>query len=327
MKQTANNRRTNQGFLRVPYVWLRGGSSLSLSALITKAAVFSFTKPDEAAEFTYKDLKERYALSHATVARCVTSLCTRGEIRRGDRKRDYRCDGTSSDEVFIKVEEWLFHARFGAEEEYLTRSEIMILSLVRSHPDNFTASVRGIARILDLSPTTVCAAREKLLRLHLIYCLPGRGKGKPSIYTSHESLLRAKKREFTRPAHQSVQKRSNVVSDADARAERERYYAELQQREERRVRYFEDLLQKDPAYARAHVSLRKLEIDVVKAEISGENVEALKAEETNLRALLARRMTALNVSPKDLERRVECERCKDTGIRQDGTFCDCYLRR
>ncbi|MBO5046729.1 MAG: hypothetical protein J6C93_07695 [Clostridia bacterium] len=177
MRKTANNRRTNQGFLRVPYVWLRGGSSLSLSALITKAAVFSFTKPDEAAEFTYKDLKERYALSHATVARCVTSLCTRGEIRRGDRKRDYRCDGTSSDEVFIKVEEWLFHARFGAEEEYLTRSEIMILSLVRSHPDNFTASVRGIARILDLSPTTVCAAREKLLRLHLIYCLPGRGKG------------------------------------------------------------------------------------------------------------------------------------------------------
>ena len=327
MKKTANNRRTSQGFIRVPYVWRRGGSSLSLSALITKAAVFSFTKADEGAEFTYKDLEKRYALSHATVARCVTSLCKSGEIRRGTRKRDYRCDGTSSDEVFIKVEEWLFHARFGAREEYLTRSEIMILSLVRSHPDNFTASVRGIARILALSPTTVSAAREKLLRLHLIYCLPGRGKGKPSIYTSHESLLRAKKREFTRPTHQSVQKRSNVVSDADARAERERYYAELQQREERRVRYFEDLLQKDPAYARAHVSLRKLEIDVVKAEVSGENVEALKAEETNLRALLARRMTALNVSPKDLERRIECGRCRDTGVREDGTYCDCYRRR
>ena len=112
---------------------------------------------------------------------------------------------------------------------------------------------------------------------------------------------------------------------ADARSERERFYAARRAKAETRARKAAELAEKDAAFVRADGAVKKGEIELAKAEVFApstlptirERVEAARRART---AALAN----LGLTDADFLPRYACTKCSDTGFLPDGKMCDCY---
>lgn len=250
---------------------------------------------------------------------------------------------------YISIELYLYRTKFiikgEAEPQYLTDSEIDVLSLIKTHCGNekgngkFVGSVRGIARTLNLSKTAVQTSIERLIRAGLIYrTKEGTGKNgyKRSEYTVNEKLLRRMKRKEeraekaaeTEEKQTKYDRRTEAERAADARAEYEKHYAERQRKANERVEWFTERLNGDNTYQIAERRIRALDIEIARAEAYGSgNLAKLKEEQTRRKAERARRMAELNITEKDLIPKWQCTKCKDTGYKKDGRMCDCYPKR
>lgn len=330
--------RTHNGFNRLPYKWFKGEKRrLNGSERAILSAVYSFSA-ENSATFKYADLEERFKMSHATVARSISRLMQDGLLARENKLSHYTCaeSGAGKDEYnkipSIRIEEWLYLANFGTElaPEYLTKLQVEILSLIRTHAERangkgeFYGSYRAIARILDLDPSTVSKAIARLKGLQIIFTRPAPNGKRYSVFTVHSSLLREAKKQIVKTLPK-VTAPVNRIEEADRRAERESYYSALQARAQTRKEAFEATLRRDGTYEKAERELRTLEISIVKAELAGaSDLALLRQKEMRLKATMAARMAALGISSEDLRPTYVCQKCSDTGVLPNGRYCNCY---
>lgn len=330
------------GSLRVPYSYYKRNHG-SRSKILLLSTIFTFSK-NSTCNLSFNKFAERLSLSRSTVARGIKALKDSGEILQDKSRRScaaYTDAKRTSDRGFVKVDLYfyftLFTIRREKDQRYLTKAEIDVLSLIKTHCSNkenggnFLGSVRGIAGTLNLNKNTVQNALSVLLRAGLIY-RPSDYRGvngnKRSVYTVNMKLLRRSERNYKKTLVTATLPKKALTPEekaADARAARERYYFERRNRSENRVQYFKDKLNQDVTYKAINTAYRSLTPKIGYAEAHHlPDLEALRAQKQELKEQRKRRMAEFGISEEDLTPRWVCEKCQDTGYLPNGHMCDCY---
>lgn len=347
---------TENGFAIIPYplfkkkVHPKNGRFLRKAEILILGTIFGFSSAKENASCnkTYRTFEENLNLSHGTVARAIKEL-KEAELIIQDKSRricsSYRFNNPKKSKKFIVIDFFLYATKFTVrgetEPRYLTKSEIEVLSLIRTHCSNkhgkgfFESSVRGIASILNLCDTTVQKCITTLLHADLIF-RPENEKGinnyQRSRFTVNKKLLRKSEKKFQKQASptaplpsKEVRAKEQEIENANARAERERYYMRLQNIANSRAKAFQERLEADDTYKRVDTDRRKLEPQIGRAEaFCLPELTELYEKRRKLLAERARRMAELNISEADLQPIWHCPKCSDTGFRPNGRMCDCY---
>ncbi len=121
------------------------------------------------------------------------------------------------------------------------------------------------------------------------------------------------------------EKKPSLVADADARADRERWYAERRQKALGDAEKIRKTFLKDETFAEIEKRLRVIACEQGKAEARGDKAKASKLEQEKARLTLQKRgiIERNGMTEEDLEPKWNCAKCKDTGF-VDGIPCDCY---
>ena len=124
---------------------------------------------------------------------------------------------------------------------------------------------------------------------------------------------------------QFTEYKSEAAISADARTERERYYAPLRRRAIAKAEQAIAAAEKDEQFAKAERAIKKGEIELAKAELfAPETLPDLRAKLQEARRARSQAMTRLGFTEKDFTPQYACPKCSDTGFLPDGKMCDCY---
>lgn len=326
------------------------GRKLSRAQLTVLGAILSYSnvkgKPDALCQLSYSSFEKQYRVSRASIARAISTALDAGIItqdKSNPAHASYKYIESNQDQGYIVTENYLYKTKFAvkgeAEPRYLTRSAIDVLSLIKTHCENkkgngkFRGSVRGIMSTLNLSKRTVQKAISLLLAAELIF-RPDRGINSHfrSEFTVNKKLLRTVRKQY-RKENAALARRSSTennpewIAAADAKADRDRFYAARRHLAEAPVEQFQRQLDADKRYHELDVEQRKLTPHIARLEVAGEHAKAeeCKRKQKSLKVQMARRMEALGISSDDLKPVYECNLCNDTGVRvKDHRMCDCY---
>ena len=290
-------------------------------------------------EETYPEMAKVLNCSRSSVARWVKRLNEKGLIKRLNGTRsEYKTDESAKDsDGFIITPSFFYTTEFTfrSGRRYLRQNETDIASYILSWSLNpktkgYKGSIGNIARTLGISTTTVSEAIEALTETGLIKreetsdTLNGAAIFK---YTADKDLVTAVRKAFRKSGKE--EKLPENVRRINEKAERESYYSKLRAEAEREAEKRSRSLRLDGKYAAAFRERRKLDV----AE-SRETSEAKRREIKNRREILWNTITdrarAFGFSETELSElgevlpRYKCRKCSDTGIKQDGTYCDCY---
>ncbi len=115
------------------------------------------------------------------------------------------------------------------------------------------------------------------------------------------------------------------VEQANAKADRERYYAQIREKEQSRVDALLATANKNAAFKDVSIALSQMELDIAKAEVrSPEKVDGLQAKRKDLLKERARILQTLGIAESDLKVNYTCPICKDSGFLKNGKPCSCY---
>ncbi len=337
------------GFCRRPYTLFKktiDGKNLTRVENIIFSAISSFSGEDARCKLSYSGFSERYNVSRASVARTIRKGKAAGLIEQDKSNRacaSYRMAENDMTGGYIITEDYLYHVLFSVcgQARKLTRATVDVLSLIKTHCDNkngdgcFTGSVRSIMTILHLSKRTVQQALKLLLNADLIF-RPHKGINNRSksefhinktFFRKFENAMRKKPAANGKPA--SEVRTPRFVAEADARADRERFYAQRRSQAEAKVKPFRIALDTDPIYHNLEAQRRPLSFLIAKADVAGDAAQSkeLTAKEQDLTKRMLQRMKELGISPEDLQPPYRCKLCNDTGTRPDGFRCTCYPLR
>ncbi len=121
--------------------------------------------------------------------------------------------------------------------------------------------------------------------------------------------------------------RSEAAVAADARSERERFYAVRRQNAMRHVERAQAIAARDEQFVRAESAIKKGEIELAKAEIfSPHTLPEIEARVEEARRERAEALARLRLSERDFTPKFVCTKCSDTGFLPDGRACDCYQK-
>ena len=118
-----------------------------------------------------------------------------------------------------------------------------------------------------------------------------------------------------------------AVEAANAKSDRERYYAKLREQAQKRADSFIAKANANETFKRVSKELARLEIAQARAEIS--SPQTLPDLLLTKKDLLKKRVDVLQtmgISESDLTPQYTCKKCSDTGFLQSGTACDCYKK-
>ena len=125
--------------------------------------------------------------------------------------------------------------------------------------------------------------------------------------------------------YRDQEKKPSSIADADARAERERWYSVRRNKALTDAEKIHATFMKDEMYAKIVKRLREIDIEQAKAEVKGDKVKASKLEQEKARLTLQKRgiIERNGLTEEDLEPKWNCRKCEDTGF-VDGMACSCY---
>ena len=338
----ATAEKLHSGFLRRAYSTFHrpGGGNVNRSEALLRGVAYSYSAAFSSFKGSYAELAERYNIGYATVARAVPKLSDLGDVdvlSRGSRGTEYKYSGAIAPNApFIRTDNYLFFEKFeiDGKERELSNSEIDVLSLIKTHTtnkkkDHFDGSIADIAGILGLSARTVSRIVLRLLRAELIH---RDGKGinlhKKSAFRANMKLFRYLDKKHNKTDETEPTNVSSVAVLAELQAqERAAYYKKMQETEDERVKKIERLIINYSAKGReATEGLRR---SVSQAEIykfRGQEKQLAELNENcrKWKLIQIEALQALGYPADELERRVRCRTCNDTGQRADGTSCECW---
>ena len=120
--------------------------------------------------------------------------------------------------------------------------------------------------------------------------------------------------------------KETATSGADAKAERERWYAKRKDIAMSKQEAILEKLCKRKDFFEVKGRLAQLEIEIAKAQCADDMraEECLTAEYEDLLEARHEILRKCGYTEADLEPRWHCEKCGDTGFMADGRMCDCY---
>ena len=327
----------SEKYIRIPYEFLSKG--FTAAGLLTLGKIFTFSSAnakDGICRSSFKTFANDFRLSERQIARQVKELKAEKIVVQDKSRRAcaaYTYAGKKCGNAFIRSDLYLYQKEFeicGEGKRYLTHSEILVLSLIQTHCGNpnagkYTGSIRGMAKLLGLSSSTVQRCLDVLKRAHLITCESKAPNGSRwSTYRINKKLLRTKEREA-----RDSDKKGYVdpkIAALDAKSEREHFYAVARDRANAPAEQMKARLRADERYREAERQYNRLMPMIGKYDAFGQAEESRKAkgEQKRWAAVMAERMAALNISPEDLRPRYRCVKCSDTGFLPNGQMCDCY---
>lgn len=320
---------------------LFGAGDLTPSQRVILSALFSVrkeTKDGKIAEFSAREIAERYRVSLSTAYRAIQKALS-GAFSRAGKIYRYQFDGgepARGSWLYFVMHDFLRFAQFKDNDGKvcrLTDSQIEILELLRDYETRGWKTTRGrIASALHIAVSTVSVALELFGRLHLVSVdgafNPGKWKRSVNhyddiLYRVNEKLLERKRAEIV----QREKSKSEAAKDLDARAARERYYAVRKQARENAIDAARAKL--DPQYLADEREARILDIEIAKAEVGGFVDRLAKLSENRERLIKAMKdgLRRCGLEEADLDPPPVCKLCNDTGVLPDHTYCTCYLRR
>ena len=121
------------------------------------------------------------------------------------------------------------------------------------------------------------------------------------------------------------EKKPSSVVDADARAERERWYSVRRNKALADAEKIHATFMKDEMFAKIVKRLREIDIEQAKAEARGDKAKCAKLEQEKMRLKLQKQgiIERNGMTEEDLEPKWHCKKCEDTGF-VNGIPCDCY---
>ena len=130
---------------------------------------------------------------------------------------------------------------------------------------------------------------------------------------------------ITSGAYRDEEKKPSSIADADARAERERWYSVRRNKAIADAEKVKATFMKDEMFAKIERRLREIDIEQAKAEVKGDKAKAAKLEQEKARLTLQKRgiIERNGMTEEDLEPKWNCKKCEDTGF-VDGIACSCY---
>jgi hypothetical protein len=125
--------------------------------------------------------------------------------------------------------------------------------------------------------------------------------------------------------YRDKESKPSAVADADAKADRERWYAERRQKALGDAERIRKTFLKDETFAKIDKRLRVIACEQGKAEARGDKAKASKLEQEKARLTLQKRgiIERQGMTEEDLEPKWNCKKCQDTGF-VNGIPCDCY---
>lgn len=115
------------------------------------------------------------------------------------------------------------------------------------------------------------------------------------------------------------------IDAINAKADRERYYANLQARAQARVDRITEIAMGDSRFKELSKELSKLEIELARAEVYNlGTLDDLKQKQEQLLSERASVLRKLGIKESDFTPTFKCEKCSDTGYLPSGVACDCY---
>ncbi len=319
-----------------------GGSDYTPAERIMLSALYCLRKKDGAcgakiSEFSARELAEKFGYSISTAYRTIRKALA-GRFTRGKKIYQYIYDGDEPETgkwLYFVIHDFLrfcvFHV---AGENYrLTETEIEVLELLRDYETRGWKTTRGhIAAELGIATSTVSSAMEKFGKLHLV-SVDGAFNPKKwrrsvnhydgVLYRVNEKLLGEKRAEVVK----REKGKSDAAKDADARTDRDRYYAALLQARENAISAARSKL--DAKYLADERASRALDLELGRAEAFGrsELIASLTEKKQSLALAMQEGLRRCGLECKDLEPPYACTDCHDSGVRADGSYCTCYLRR
>lgn len=116
-----------------------------------------------------------------------------------------------------------------------------------------------------------------------------------------------------------------TVQAANARADREQFYARRKNKAEANADKIFERAMKSPEFYQATHELRKLDIEIAKAELhKPQDVPELAKRQKILQGVRAKALAGLGLTERDLLPKWYCPKCSDTGYLPNGAACDCY---
>lgn len=329
-------------FSRVP---LRiGKSKLSPSSHAIAGKICSFSrvkKPDAVCRTSYDQLQQEFGVARATVAAALRVLQEDELISesRDSKGTAYKYLGEIGRKYDV-VPQYLYTADFivAGEKKRLTKAQVRVLSHIMTEckrPKNmgkYECSNAILARLLDLSETTIKKSIKILLKARLIY-RPAGDKGcnghKLTSYQVNKNLYIYE--QFKKNVKRVEPTASKTISDIDKRDQRVRYYDLRRNEMARRVeKYRMQVYTAVPKFKELEEELRKIALPLVTAEHRKLNTYpillAKKQDLEEKRRLLMQRYNIVEDRFKE-SYYATCHCCNDTGVLRDGKMCNCYLQK
>lgn len=118
---------------------------------------------------------------------------------------------------------------------------------------------------------------------------------------------------------------SPAVDAANAKSERERYYALLREKAQTRADKYLAMANANARFKEIATELSKMEIALAKAEVfEPKNLPALSEKKQSLLSERKDILFALKIDESDLLPKFACQKCSDTGFLKSGAACGCY---
>lgn len=361
MEEARINIPEQEKYIKLPYalfsLLISGAKKLSRAALFSLGKVFTFSRvkdePRARCRFKMKELAKELHISERQTIHVVNALLKADLIERvkdgngKEIKSQYRYIGDPVDNGYVRVDLYLLNQEFTFKDgsrRFLTLSEALVLSFMMTHCNNpkkrkFEGSIRSIANQLHVATSTVQSAVSELMSAHLITRPEedtARNASRWSVYHVDERLIRKTEKEYKKALKDKLagageMSRSIVyvpksVADADARADRERYYAQTKAEAEAACAPFRRRLNNDPTYARIHLEKNRVDTECRKALLGDDPAKfaRLERQKAELEGQLKARQLALRITDEQLRPKYRCSKCSDTGFKADGRSCDCY---
>ena len=323
-------------YLRISYSFFKkplygtGGRKLTRSELALSGMIYALSdskkNPDAMCKMSYSTFGKKLNLSRGTIARGIGALKKSGKIVQDKSHKtcaSYRLAEKVTETGFVKIETDLFQVKFNirgeAKPRYLTKSEIDVLCLIKTHVLNekgagvFVGSVRRICETLNLNKNTVQKSIMALLRADLIYRKKGVNGNDLSEFKINRRIFRKlekgrRKAEEAQEVETTGRRLTEAERAADARTERERYYSERQRIALDRAEEFKARAMKDETFHAIATDLNTLPKKMGEAEAFGRYAELqeLQKKERHLKADKAKRLALIGLTEADLEPQYIC---------------------
>ena len=315
----AVQQKLNTGFIERPLSWFKKAATRAASKIT--GYWYSFSSEGNACNVGYSTLCEKLGTSRATVSRTVRAERKRGNfnvVRNGGKNTAYTYVYERSKEFRVRTELYFYTDFFRIDDTVrtLTDAEVDVLSLIYTwtryeKTKQYVGNYGDIARQLGLDYFTVRRVVKSLFSAKLINRpIKGSNDHDKSVYKANMSRLRKHEKQNKKAESKKMAEKVRIDTMRAEQLEKEKI--------ERIVERNKEKLEAHPRFREIDPKLRRLEIDIAKAEVYAPlTAQPLYARREELLKVRAEIMHELGLEDWRLDSKKYKEHMRNVGAKLD----------